>query len=79
MTMKNKSDNILHFLPFSSHLRKSICVIKHPFLEDTIRIYKKGAPEEIINSSENQYNEECSLVQFSQEQKEYNERIVLNE
>ena len=36
-------------IPFSAIRKRSIVAMRHPDLEDTVRVYLKGAPELIIN------------------------------
>ena len=45
-------------VPFNSHLKRSITAIAHPDLQDTVRIYIKGAPEVVIANCKNHYSSE---------------------
>ena len=44
-----KLNKIVAQIPFSSDRKRSVVALRHPDLEDTIRVYVKGAPEYIIN------------------------------
>ena len=48
--MAMKDGRVLAHVPFDSNLKKSIIVIEHPELEQTVRIFVKGAPEVVIES-----------------------------
>jgi magnesium-transporting ATPase (P-type) len=48
--MAQKDGRVLAHVPFDSNLKKSIIVIEHPELEQTVRIFVKGAPEVVIES-----------------------------
>ena len=46
---------MLAHVPFDSNLKRSIIVVNHPELENTIRIYVKGAPEIVIPKCKSTY------------------------
>ena len=50
-----KEDKVLVEVPFNSYLKRSITAIAHPQLQDTVRIYIKGAPEVVIPNCKNHY------------------------
>ena len=50
-----KEDRVLVEVPFNSHLKRSITAIAHPQLQDTVRIYIKGAPEIVIANCKSHY------------------------
>lgn len=54
--MKKKDGRVLAQVPFNSTLKRSIVAIRHPNLENTVRIYVKGAPEIVIKNSLNHYD-----------------------
>ena len=62
---------MLAHVPFDSNLKRSIIVVNHPELENTIRIYVKGAPELVVNNCFNTYNAEGDKVPFSDYEREY--------
>jgi len=37
-------------VPFNTQNKKSIVAVRHPDLEDTVRVYVKGAPEHIMTN-----------------------------
>ena len=53
-------------VPFNSHLKRSITAIAHPDLQDTVRIYIKGAPEVVIANCKNHYSSE-DFLEYSHE------------
>lgn len=46
--VKQKNDIILAEVPFSTDRKRSIVAVRHPLVEDTVRIYIKGAPELVL-------------------------------
>lgn len=50
-----KEGNVLAQVPFNSSLKRSIVAVRHTQLEDTVRIYIKGAPETIIQNCQEFY------------------------
>ena len=53
--MQSKQGRVLAQVPFDSKLKRSIVAVRHPEIQDTVRIYIKGAPEIVINNCSNQY------------------------
>ena len=53
--MAIKQGNVLAQVPFDSKLKRSIIAVRHHELQDTVRIYIKGAPEIVVNNCSNQY------------------------
>ena len=45
---KKFTDIILATVPFDSNLKKSIVAVKHPVVQNTVRVYVKGAPEYVL-------------------------------
>jgi magnesium-transporting ATPase (P-type) len=60
--MSTKQGNILAHVPFNSKLKRSIIAVKHPSLEDTVRIYVKGAPEIVVSACKNTYDKEDAVT-----------------
>ena len=56
---------MLAHVPFDSNLKRSIIVVNHPELENTIRIYVKGAPEKVVQIAQNCYDRDGNKVPFS--------------
>ena len=54
--------NVLAHVPFNSKLKRSIIAVKHPSLEDTVRIYVKGAPEIVVSACRNTYDKEDAVT-----------------
>lgn len=73
-----KEDRVLVEVPFNSYLKRSITAIAHPELQDTVRIYIKGAPEIVIANCKNHYS---SVDAVSEEGVNYKraEKIPLSE
>lgn len=47
--IKEKLGHIEAIVPFSTIRKRSIVAVRHPDMEDIVRIYIKGAPEYIIH------------------------------
>jgi magnesium-transporting ATPase (P-type) len=47
--IKKKINKIEAIIPFSSIRKRSVVAVRHPDLEDTVRVYVKGAPEYIVH------------------------------
>jgi magnesium-transporting ATPase (P-type) len=74
--IKRKMDRIMYHQPFSSVTKNSIIAIKYvpkQFNEegsdDCVRVFVKGAPEDIINSSERNFNRDGELKELCNEDK----------
>lgn len=53
--MAEKDGKVLAQVPFNSNLKRSVIAVQHPGLEDTVRVYVKGAPEVVLKSCSNHY------------------------
>ena len=54
--MHSKQGRVLAQVPFDSKLKRSIIAVRHPEIQDTVRIYIKGAPEIVVEKCQNHYN-----------------------
>ena len=61
--MATKSGNVVAQVPFNSKLKRSIIAVKHPELQDTVRVYVKGAPEIVVNACKNTYDKEDAVTE----------------
>ena len=48
--MAMKDGRVLAHVPFDSNLKRSIIAVHHPEMDNTVRIYVKGAPELVVNA-----------------------------
>ncbi len=46
--IKNKDGNVLVVIPFNSGRKRATTGVQHPTIEDTVRVFCKGAPEIVI-------------------------------
>lgn len=53
--MASKDGRVLAQVPFNSKLKRSIIAVQHPGLDDTVRVYVKGAPEVVLESCNSHY------------------------
>lgn len=53
--MQSKEGRVLAQVPFNSKLKRSVIAVQHPGLDDTVRVYVKGAPEVVLQSCSNHY------------------------
>lgn len=56
--MASKEGRVLAEVPFNSKLKRSITAIEHPDLQDTVRIYIKGAPEIVVENCKSHFKSE---------------------
>ena len=63
-----KLDKIVAQIPFSSIRKRSLVALKHPDLEDTVRVYVKGAPEYVLNKCQYTIGEDGRRVALEDEQ-----------
>jgi Ca2+ transporting ATPase len=69
--MQEKADNVLFALPFDSNLKRSIVAVRHPRMENTVRIYIKGAPEVVVPKCQYHYRETGAKEPFDFDAQEY--------
>lgn len=50
--IRQKEDRVLQVIPFNSARKRACTVVRHPTLEDTVRVYVKGAPEIVLDLCE---------------------------
>jgi len=62
MQQKYQDNTVLAEVPFNAKLKRSIIAIRHPQLENTVRIYVKGAPEVVIKNCHNYYDSEEAVT-----------------
>jgi len=53
-------------VPFASSNRRQITAIKHPEIEDIVRVYVKGAPEIVISSCTSYFDQDGNKVPMDQ-------------
>jgi magnesium-transporting ATPase (P-type) len=63
-----KLDKIVAQIPFSSIRKRSLVALKHPDLEDTVRVYVKGAPEYVINKCQYTLDQDGKRIALDEEQ-----------
>ena len=76
--MASKEGKVLAEVPFNSKLKRSITAVQHPDLQDTVRIYIKGAPEIIVPNCKNHFKSEDSVTPDGTSYKQA-EKIPLSE
>lgn len=76
--MASKQGNVLAQVPFDSKLKRSIIAVRHPHMQDTVRIYIKGAPEIVINNCSNQYKSQKTTSQEGEVYQQAN-KVPLND
>lgn len=50
--IRQKEDNILQVIPFNSARKRACTAVRHPTVENTVRVFVKGAPEIVIDLCE---------------------------
>lgn len=54
-------------IALNSYTKRSIVAIKHPNMDDTIRIYVKGAPEVILGQCAYTFNQHGEKIELDQD------------
>ena len=72
--LASKEGKVLAEVPFNSKLKRSITAVQHPTLQDTVRIYIKGAPETVVNNCKNHFTSEENLS-FNEEGVSYKKAV----
>ena len=58
----SKEGRVLAEVPFNSKLKRSITAIQLPDMQDTVRIFIKGAPEIVVRNCKNHFKSEDSVT-----------------
>lgn len=69
--LSQKAGNVLYSLPFDSKHKKSVVAVRHPGLEDTVRVYFKGAPEVVVKDCPKHYNSSGQVESFEYSRQNY--------
>lgn len=73
--VRSRPEHMVFQVPFASAYGRQLTVIKHPEIDDTYRIYVKGAPEQIIHNCTSFFEEDGSKVPMDENYGNY----ILNE
>lgn len=63
--IKKKLGRIEAVIPFSTIRKRSIAAVRHPDVEDLIRVYIKGAPEIIVSKCSRTYDVDGKVIPMS--------------
>ena len=69
--IKKKLGKIEAVIPFSSIRKRSVTAVRLPDMEDTVRVFIKGAPEFIINKCTRTFNVDGKKIPMNDEQLNY--------
>lgn len=69
--IRQKAGNVIYSHPFDSELKKSVIAVQHPGLNDTVRVYVKGAPETVVENCSRHYKSNGELDALSYDQQNY--------
>lgn len=69
--MLETSGRIKATIPFDTKYKNSIVAVAHPQMEDTVRVYVKGAPENIVENCNAFFDERGDKSAFGNETKDY--------
>lgn len=69
--IRQKAGNVIYSHPFDSELKKSVIAVQHPGLNDTVRVYVKGAPEVVVENCSRHYKSNGELDALSYDQQNY--------
>jgi magnesium-transporting ATPase (P-type) len=77
---KKTDDNIVTEIPFNSKRKRATCVIRHPDLADTVRVFCKGAPEIVLNYVSHYIDESGNSQPFDETKKQnLTENVIIEE
>lgn len=62
-----KAGRVLYTQPFDNAAKFSLIAVHHPNLEDTVRVYVKGAPEIVMGMCANTYDSSGNRVPLDDE------------
>jgi len=71
MATREQVGRVCAQVPFNSNLKRSIIAVEHPQLQDTVRIYVKGAPEIVVAKCQSHFNENAQKVPLTGMEREY--------
>jgi len=77
--IKKKIGQIEAVIPFSTIRKRSITAVRHPDIEDVIRIYIKGAPELLVHKCTRTYDVDGKTIPMSNEQLNYVMQDILHQ
>ena len=63
--MAMRDGHIRAQVPFDNKLKRSIIAVQIPTMENTVRIYVKGAPENVLQNCNSYFNDEGLKMPFS--------------
>jgi len=69
--MASREGRILCHVPFSSMKKRSLIAVRHPVVEDLVRVYVKGTPEIVLNNCNYQLDVTGSTIRFDQDAHTY--------
>ena len=69
--MLEKEGKVKATIPFDTKYKNSIIAISHPQMEDTIRVYVKGAPENLVQNCSAFFDESNNKKAFDEQTKDY--------
>ena len=78
--IKEKTGKTRHITPFDSFKKRMLTCIEHPTLESTVRVYLKGAPEQVLPRCTSYISADGGMAELeSSEQKEWLEDHILGD
>lgn len=67
--IREKEDNVLEIIPFNSKRKRACTAVRHPFDQNKVRVFLKGAPEIVIDYCTKMINEQGEEVELTEEKK----------
>ncbi len=69
--IQEKAGRVLYSMPFDSKLQRSVIAVQHPVIENTVRVYIKGAPEIVLPKCNRHYGASGNIEAFDQSKLNY--------
>ena len=68
--IRQKDDHVLQVIPFNSARKRACTAVRHPTIENLVRVFVKGAPEIVIDLCDNYFDKDGNIKDLGKQQKD---------
>lgn len=68
--IRQKDDKVLQVIPFNSARKRACTAVRHPSIENLVRVYVKGAPEIVIELCDTYFDKDGNKKDLGKSQKD---------
>ena len=68
--IRQKDDRILQVIPFNSGRKRACTAVRHPTIDNLVRVYVKGAPEIVLDLCESYFDKDGNTKDLGKTQKD---------